>query len=108
MTEGLVTMSILFRNIFCPEPWRTVQQETAKRGNIYGIVGMVIAIVATFSRRNCEFSIVDSSMLGGALIGAVLAKRVEMTSMPSWLRFCIVSSAWLLYWSEWLVFGSES
>ena len=59
------------------------KQETARRGNIYGIVGMTIAIAATFFSGKIEnFQLLVPLMLGGAVIGAVLAKRVEMTSMP--------------------------
>ena len=49
MTEGLVAMSYLVSGIFFVLSLGGLsRQETAKRGNIYGIVGMVIAIVATF------------------------------------------------------------
>ena len=84
MTEGLVTMSYLVSGIFFVLSLGGLsRQETAKRGNIYGIVGMVIAIVATFfSGEIANFQLLIPLMLGGALIGAVLAKRVEMTSMP--------------------------
>ena len=59
------------------------KQETARRGNIYGIVGMMVAIIATFfSGEIKNFQLLIPLMLGGAIIGAVLAKRVEMTSMP--------------------------
>lgn len=59
------------------------KQETARRGNWYGIVGMIIAILATFLSGEVEnFKLLIPLMLGGAVIGAVLAKRVEMTSMP--------------------------
>ena len=84
MTEGLVAMSYLVSGIFFVLSLGGLsRQETAKRGNIYGIVGMVIAIVATFfSGGIANFQLLIPLMLGGALIGAVLAKRVEMTSMP--------------------------
>ena len=84
MTEGLVAMSYLVSGIFFVLSLGGLsRQETAKRGNIYGIVGMVIAIVATFfSGEIANFQLLIPLMLGGALIGAVLAKRVEMTSMP--------------------------
>jgi NAD(P) transhydrogenase subunit beta len=60
-------------------------QETARRGNLYGIVGMVIAILATFSRPTQPLHF--SPYLFGAIavaivIGATLALRVGMTSMP--------------------------
>ena len=59
------------------------KQETARKGNIYGILGMALAILATFASGEVEnFKILIPLMLGGGVIGAVLAKRVEMTSMP--------------------------
>jgi NAD(P) transhydrogenase subunit beta len=59
------------------------KQETARKGNTYGILGMALAITATFLSGEVEnFKLLIPLMLGGALIGAVLAKRVEMTSMP--------------------------
>ena len=59
-------------------------QETARRGNWYGIVGMAVALVATISY------IVDESMyvylivalLIGGSIGLIAARRVQMTQMP--------------------------
>lgn len=59
------------------------KQESARKGNIYGILGMALAILATFASGEVEnFKLLIPLMLGGAVIGAVLAKRVEMTSMP--------------------------
>ncbi len=59
------------------------KQETARKGNMYGILGMTLAILATFLSGNVDnFKLLIPLMLGGAIIGAVLAKRVEMTSMP--------------------------
>ena len=59
------------------------KQETARKGNLYGILGMTLAILATFLSGEVEnFKLLIPLMLGGAVIGAVLAKRVEMTSMP--------------------------
>ncbi len=58
-------------------------QETAQRGNKYGIAGMVIAIAATlWSDSVTGYGIIAVAMGIGAMIGAVLAVRVEMTSMP--------------------------
>ncbi|MBK9037361.1 MAG: NAD(P)(+) transhydrogenase (Re/Si-specific) subunit beta [Myxococcales bacterium] len=58
-------------------------QESAKRGNLFGIVGMAIAIVATLFIP--EFKIhplVVVAIAGGAAVGAFLAVRVGMTQMP--------------------------
>ena len=84
LSEGLVTMAYLVSGIFFILSLGGLsKQETARRGNIYGIVGMTIAVLATFlSGKVSNFELLVPLMLGGAIIGAVMAKRVEMTSMP--------------------------
>ncbi|MBV9388668.1 MAG: NAD(P)(+) transhydrogenase (Re/Si-specific) subunit beta [Chroococcidiopsidaceae cyanobacterium CP_BM_ER_R8_30] len=58
-------------------------QETARKGNVYGIVGMLIAFIATsFSPGVTEYGRLGSVILPGAVIGAIVASRVAMTSMP--------------------------
>ncbi len=58
-------------------------QETARRGNVFGMLGMAIAILATmFSGQVSGFEKLVPAMIIGALIGVVIAKKVEMTSMP--------------------------
>ncbi len=58
-------------------------QETAKRGNAYGMVGMVIAVVATFTLPSSHFNpTLFGAIAVAALIGATLALRVGMTQMP--------------------------
>jgi NAD(P) transhydrogenase subunit beta len=57
--------------------------ETARRGNGYGIVGMIAAVVATLVAGHSDnLGLLLGSIAGGAAIGALLASRVEMTSMP--------------------------
>jgi len=59
------------------------RQETARRGNWYGIIGMLIALAATVAAMEPGGYITLAAVLiPGALIGAVLASRVQMTSMP--------------------------
>lgn len=64
------------------------KQETARRGNVFGIVGMVLAIGATFLEAHfVEWSgsaqaLIYGSVLIGGAVGAVLAARVAMTAMP--------------------------
>lgn len=84
MTEGLITMAYLVSGIFFVLSLGGLsRQETARRGNMYGILGMSIAILATLLSGEVEnFKLLIPLMLGGALIGAFLAKRVEMTAMP--------------------------
>ncbi|MBL4674586.1 MAG: Re/Si-specific NAD(P)(+) transhydrogenase subunit beta [Arenicella sp.] len=58
-------------------------QETAKRGNLYGIIGMTIAIVATIMNGSVTSYgwLILAGVIGGT-IGARLASKVEMTQMP--------------------------
>ena len=58
-------------------------QESARRGNIFGMLGMAVAILATiFSGQVGAFEKFIPAMIIGALIGIVIARKVEMTSMP--------------------------
>tara|TARA_R110002072_G_scaffold42064_21_gene118932 strand:+ start:216598 stop:218001 length:1404 start_codon:yes stop_codon:yes gene_type:complete len=57
--------------------------ETSKRGNLYGIAGMLLALIATAAALDMNGSIIlVVALVPAAIIGAVLAKRVQMTEMP--------------------------
>ena len=57
--------------------------ETSKRGNLYGIAGMLLALIATAAALDLNGSIIlVVALVPAAIIGAVLAKRVQMTEMP--------------------------
>jgi len=59
------------------------RQETARRGNRFGIAGMGIAVLATIFGGGVSsyFWLIVMCAIGGT-IGATLARRVEMTGMP--------------------------
>ena len=61
-------------------------QESARRGNLYGVIGMAIAIAATLASNpqlGGKFHpVLFAAILGGAVVGGVLAARVGMTQMP--------------------------
>lgn len=57
-------------------------QETARRGNLYGIIGMVVAILATLSLPIPFHPALFGALAAGALVGATMAARVGMTQMP--------------------------
>jgi len=57
-------------------------QKSAPRGNAYGMAGMLIAVAVTAVSGVRDFGLLAGAVAVGALIGAVLALRVEMTSMP--------------------------
>ncbi len=57
--------------------------ETARRGNVYGMIGMAIAILATLSMdRVTSYGAIIAAMAVGGTIGIVIARRVVMTDMP--------------------------
>ncbi|MFP6780436.1 MAG: NAD(P)(+) transhydrogenase (Re/Si-specific) subunit beta, partial [Gammaproteobacteria bacterium] len=57
--------------------------ETARRGNMYGMCGMALAIVATIlSAQVSSYIVLVTMMLAGGAAGTVAASRVQMTEMP--------------------------
>src|SRR5258706_4554491 len=84
MTTGLVTVSYIGAAIlFILSLGGLSQQETARRGNLYGVTGMVIAILATvLGGQATGFGVLLPAVIVGALIGAFVAARVEMVQMP--------------------------
>jgi NAD(P) transhydrogenase subunit beta len=54
---------------------------SARRGNLFGIIGMAIAVVATLAVTRRVDVALGMMALGGA-IGLIVAKRVQMTQMP--------------------------
>ena len=58
-------------------------QESAKRAVWFGIFGMALAVVATLAGPAMNLSwVLVPLLLVGAVIGAVVGQRVEMTGMP--------------------------
>jgi NAD(P) transhydrogenase subunit beta len=56
--------------------------ETSRRGNLFGIIGMSIAFVATAVFTVDDYGILIAVIIPAVLIGAFVASRVAMTSMP--------------------------
>jgi NAD/NADP transhydrogenase beta subunit len=57
--------------------------KTARQGNLYAMIGMLIAIVVTlFDQNILDFTYIIAGVIIGSAIGAVAAKKVEMTAMP--------------------------
>ncbi|MEM8682354.1 MAG: Re/Si-specific NAD(P)(+) transhydrogenase subunit beta [Pseudomonadota bacterium] len=84
MSPGIVTVAYIAATIlFILALGGLSNQETARRGNWYGIVGMTIAILATvFGVVTANYVQLITSLLIGGTIGIVLAQRVQMTQMP--------------------------
>lgn len=84
MSAGLVTAAYIIAALFFILSLAGLSnQETARRGNIFGMAGMTIALVTTiFSEQTHGIAWILIAMLLGAAIGIYRAKRVEMTEMP--------------------------
>ena len=83
MSEGIVTASYVGATIlFILALGGLSNQETARRGNLYGMIGMAVALVATILGVTGNMGILVVGLLVGGSIGLVLAKRVQMTEMP--------------------------
>src|ERR1035437_4072623 len=54
---------------------------SARRGNMFGMVGMTIAVLTTLTVTHNWLYIVLAIAAGGA-VGAVVARRIQMTAMP--------------------------
>ena len=59
---------------------------TSRRGNLFGMIGMAIAVLVTLTLTRNWVVIVGGIVLGGA-IGAVVARKVQMTAMPELVAF---------------------
>jgi NAD(P) transhydrogenase subunit beta len=58
-------------------------QETARKGNFYGILGMSIALIATLLNHEVDqYSMIFVALSIASFIGYVLADKVQMTQMP--------------------------
>jgi H+-translocating NAD(P) transhydrogenase subunit beta len=84
MTDNLVAVAYIAASaLFILSLGGLSNQETARQGNVFGIIGMVIALTATaFSAEVTNYGTLIAAIIPGAIIGSILAARVAMTSMP--------------------------
>ena len=84
ISTQLQTAAYLFASIlFILSLGGLSSQESAKRGVLYGIIGMIIAVVSTIFGKDVEghiYSILARAI--ASVIGIIVARKVEMTSMP--------------------------
>ncbi len=86
MTAGLATVAYIGATIlFILSLGGLSNPETARRGNLFGMVGMAIAVLATILGPRVTPAgipwIIGALVIGGS-IGLVAAKKVQMTQMP--------------------------
>ncbi|MGL6108929.1 MAG: NAD(P)(+) transhydrogenase (Re/Si-specific) subunit beta, partial [Rubrivivax sp.] len=86
MTENIATMAYIAAIIlFILSLGGLSNPESSRRGNLYGMVGMAIAVLATVFGPRVTLAgipyIVGALLVGGS-IGLYAAKKVQMTQMP--------------------------
>jgi NAD(P) transhydrogenase subunit beta len=86
MTSSLATMAYIGATIlFILSLGGLANPETARRGNLFGMVGMAIAVLATVLGPRVTAAgipwIIGALVVGGA-VGLFAAKKVQMTQMP--------------------------
>ncbi len=84
MRDSLITIAYIIASaLFILSLGGLSRQETARRGNLYGILGMIIALVATAAKMDFgSYVYLGAVLIPGAAIGALVASRVQMTAMP--------------------------
>ena len=57
--------------------------ESSRLGNIFGIVGMIIAIITTLMFKSVlSYVEIGAAIIIGGAIGTFIALRIEMTALP--------------------------
>jgi len=84
ISQGLLIMSYVVASIlFILSLSGLSHQETARRGNYYGMAGMAIAIIATILSDSVHsYVILIAALVIGGFIGTKAASKIEMTQMP--------------------------
>ncbi|EFH09559.1 NAD(P)(+) transhydrogenase (Re/Si-specific) subunit beta [Pseudoroseomonas cervicalis] len=86
MAHTLSTLAYLVASVLFILALRGLSHpETSRQGNLYGMVGMAIAILASLARPGMDIGGIALILAGLALgggIGAVVAQRIQMTALP--------------------------
>jgi NAD(P) transhydrogenase subunit beta len=94
VSMNLVTMLYLIASVCFIQALKGLSHpSTARRGNVFGMSGMAVAVVTTIAlifklraeagvAEGLGFPLVVLGIAVGGTVGAILAKRVEMTKMP--------------------------
>ncbi len=87
MSANVVALAYLVASVFFILSLKGLSSpESARRGNLFGIVGMAIAVGTTFTLTQNWMLILGCIAVGG-VIGAIVAQRVQMTAMPELVAF---------------------
>lgn len=97
ISMNTVTLSYLLASVCFIQALKGLSHPaTSRRGNAFGIVGMALAIMTTAAliyslapagRELPGLLRVVAALAAGGLLGAIMARRVEMTKMPELVAF---------------------
>ncbi|HET6264221.1 MAG TPA: Re/Si-specific NAD(P)(+) transhydrogenase subunit beta [Usitatibacter sp.] len=90
MSSSMVTVSYIAATIlFILSLGGLSNPESSRRGNLYGMIGMAIAVLATVAGRVAPAGLawVAGALVAGGAIGLYLARTVKMTQMPELVAF---------------------
>ncbi|MCP4389325.1 MAG: Re/Si-specific NAD(P)(+) transhydrogenase subunit beta, partial [Gammaproteobacteria bacterium] len=84
MSPSLITVSYLgAAALFILALGGLSTNDTARRGNLFGIIGMTIAVLVTMAAFvTNHHEVLIAIMIAGGVIGFILSRRVQMTQMP--------------------------
>jgi NAD(P) transhydrogenase subunit beta len=91
MSESLATVSYIAATIlFILSLGGLSSPESSRRGNLYGMIGMALAVIATLFGPHVTsggIAWVLVALVVGAAVGLYLARTVKMTQMPELVAF---------------------
>ena len=84
MSENLTAISYLISGIFFILALKGLSHpESARNGNIMGIIGMIIAVLTTLFNPNVlSYKMIVIGLLIGGAVGTYIALKIEMTALP--------------------------
>ena len=86
MSPGLTALCYLIARVLFILALRGLSRPvTSRQGNRFGMIGMAIAVVATFAHRGMSgtgYGLIVLGIIIGGAIGALVARRIKMTALP--------------------------
>ena len=86
MATTLLTLAYLVASVLFILALRGLSHpETSRQGNMFGMIGMAVAIVATLLKPGMDIAgigLVIAGLAIGGGIGTIVAQRIQMTSLP--------------------------
>jgi len=87
MSANMVALAYLVASVFFILALKGLSSpESARRGNLFGMLGMAIAVATTMTLTK-NWMLIIGCIAIGAVIGTIIAKRVQMTAMPELVAF---------------------